>query len=74
MDTLHLKDRLVLFGSEGSALTLPLFRICKYILTKFSCYHSVQKRCPLRLFAILCTYVLIYVSFFFSFFLYFLFV
>ena len=25
MDTLHLKYPLVLFGSEGSALTLPLF-------------------------------------------------
>ena len=25
MDTLHLKDPLVLFGYEGSALTLPLF-------------------------------------------------
>ena len=25
MDALHLKDRLVLFGCEGSALSLPIF-------------------------------------------------
>ena len=27
MDTLHLKYPLILFGSEGSALTLPLFHL-----------------------------------------------
>ena len=32
MDTLHLKDPLVLFGSEGSALTLPLFLLSPRII------------------------------------------
>ena len=32
MDTLHLKDPVVLFGSEGSTLTLPLFRLSPRII------------------------------------------
>ena len=35
METLHLKYSLVLFGSEGSALTLPLFLLSPRIITLF---------------------------------------
>ena len=36
MDTMHLKDALVLFGSEGSGLTLHLFPLSLRIISK--CY------------------------------------
>ena len=34
MDTMHLKDSMVLFGYEGSALSLPLF-LLSHALTLF---------------------------------------
>ena len=38
MDTQHLKDPLVLFGSEGSALSLPLFLLSPRII--MLCHRS----------------------------------
>ena len=38
MDNLHLKYTLVLFGSEGSALTLPLFLLLYRII--ILCHYS----------------------------------
>ena len=43
MDTLHLKHPLVLFGSEGSALTLPLFLLSPRIITLYHCSPTITK-------------------------------
>ena len=41
MDTLHLKDPLVLFGSKGSALTLPLFLLSPRIIMLCHCSSTM---------------------------------
>ena len=41
MDTMHLKDRLVLFGSEGSSLTLPLLLLSLRIITLCHCSSTM---------------------------------
>ena len=41
VDTLHLKYPLVLFGSEGSALTLPLFFLSPRIITICHCSSTM---------------------------------
>ena len=43
MDTLHLKYPLVLFGSEGSALTLPLFLLSPRIIMLCHCSETMTK-------------------------------
>ena len=43
MDTLHLKYHLVLFGSEGSALTLSLFLLSPRIVMLCHCYSTMTK-------------------------------
>ena len=43
MDTPHLKDPLVLFGSEGSALTLPLFHLSPTITMFCHCSLTMIK-------------------------------
>ena len=43
VDTLHLKDPLVLFGSEGSALSLPLFHLSHRIIMLCHCSSTVTK-------------------------------
>ena len=43
MDTLHLKDPLVLIGSEGSALTLPLFLLSTRIIMLCHCSSAMTK-------------------------------
>ena len=43
MDTLHLKYPLVLFGSEGSALTLPLFLLSPRIIMLCHCSSTMTK-------------------------------
>ena len=43
MDTLHLKYPLLLFGFEGSALTLPLFLISLRILNALSLFFNNDK-------------------------------
>ena len=43
MDTLHLKDPLVLFWSDGSALTLPLFRLSPRIIMLCHCSSTRTK-------------------------------
>ena len=37
VDTMHLGDPLVLFGSEGSALTLPIFLLSPRIIMPVHC-------------------------------------
>ena len=43
MDTLHLKYHLVLFGSEGSALTLSLFLLSPRIIMLCNCSSAMTK-------------------------------
>ena len=43
MDTLHLKYPLVLFGSEGPALTIPLFLLLPRIITLCHCSSTMAK-------------------------------
>ena len=43
VDTMHLKDPLALFGSEGSALTLPLFLLLPRKITLCRCSSTVTK-------------------------------
>ena len=43
MDTLHLKYPLVLFGSEGSALTLPLFLLSHRMIMLCHCSSTMTK-------------------------------
>ena len=43
MDTMHLKDPLVLFGSEASALTLPLFPLVPKIIMLCHCFSTMTK-------------------------------
>ena len=43
MDTLHLKYPLVPFGSEDSALTLPLFCLSPNIILLCHCFSTVTK-------------------------------
>ena len=43
METLHLKDPLVLFGYEGSALTLPLFLLSPRIIMLCHCSSTMTK-------------------------------
>ena len=43
MVTLHLKYPLVLFGSEGSALTLPLFLLSPRIIMICHCSSTMTK-------------------------------
>ena len=43
MDTLHLKYPMVLFGSESSALTLPLFLLSSRITMLCHCSSKVTK-------------------------------
>ena len=43
MDTMHLKDPLVLFGSEGSVLTLPLFFLSLRIIMLWHCSSTKTK-------------------------------
>ena len=43
MDTLHLKNPLVLFGSEGSAPTLPLFLLLPRIFMLCHCSSTMTK-------------------------------
>ena len=47
LDTLHLKWPLFLFGSEGSALTLPLFLLSSRIIMLCHCYSTMTKARPL---------------------------
>ena len=50
MDTLHLKDPLVLFGYEGSALTLPLFLLSPRIIMLCHCSSTMTKDCFLLIY------------------------
>ena len=43
MDTMHLKDPLVLFGSEGSAFTVPLFLLSLRIIMFCHIYSTMSK-------------------------------
>ena len=43
MDTMHLKDPLVLFGYEDSALTLPLFHLSPRIIMLCYCSSIMAK-------------------------------
>ena len=43
MDTLHLQYPLVFFGSGGSALTLPLFRLSPRIIMLCHCSSTMTK-------------------------------
>ena len=43
MDTLHLKYHMVLFGSEGSALTLPLFLLSTRLIMRCHCSSIMAK-------------------------------
>ena len=43
MDNLHLKDPLVLFGVEGSALTFPLFLFSPRIIMLCHCSSTMTK-------------------------------
>ena len=43
MITMHLKDPLVLFGSEGSSLTLPLFHLSARIIMLLSLFFNNDK-------------------------------
>ena len=43
MDTLHLKYPFAICGSEGSALTLPLFLRSPSIISIFHCYSTMTK-------------------------------
>ena len=43
MDTMHLKDPLVLFGSEGTALTLPRFLLSLGINMLWHCSSTVTE-------------------------------
>ena len=43
MDTMHLKDPLVLFGSKASALTLPLFLLSPRIIMVCHCSSTMAK-------------------------------
>ena len=43
LDTLHLKYPWVLFGSEGSALTLPLFLLSPRIIMLCHCSSTMKK-------------------------------
>ena len=44
MDTLHLKYVLVLFGSEGSALTLPFFLLSPRIILHRHCSSTMTEK------------------------------
>ena len=43
MDNMHLKDPLVIFGSEGSALTLPLFLLPPRMILLCQCSSTMIK-------------------------------
>ena len=43
MDILHLEYPLVLFGFEGSALTLPIFLLSPRIIMPFHCKSTMTK-------------------------------
>ena len=43
VDTLHLKEPLVIFGSEDSALTLPLFLLSPRIIMQSHCSSTMTK-------------------------------
>ena len=43
MDPLHLKDPLVLFWSEGSTLTIPLFPLLPRIVVFCHCSSTITK-------------------------------
>ena len=43
MDTMHLKPPLVLLGSEGSAITLPLFLLSPRIIMLCHCFMALDE-------------------------------
>ena len=40
IDTMHTKDPFVLFGSEGSAISLPLNLLSSRIIARCHCSHN----------------------------------